>query len=153
MRPKKRCQVIKTEPIEDFRPDDGNVGEAFECLTVRIKDEPLDGGGDQTIDVEESTTDDCVEVMAANVEKRRRRLTDRFKRLRKSRFEEVAVERTQDADSRHYLRETRCRLRDALAEIERLRRVQSELEQENARLIRERQVRTQSLPSPPIYTY
>ena len=127
------------EPIEDFRPDDGNIGEALECLTVRIKEE--------TISVEESATDDCVEVMAANVEKRRRRLSDRFKRLRKSRFEEVAVERTQDADSRHYLRETQCRLRDALAEIERLRRVQSELEQENARLIRERQVRTTSLPS------
>ena len=109
---------------------------------MRIKEEPLDGGGDQTINVEESATDDCVEVMAANVEKRRRRLSDRFKRLRKSRFEE-----SQDVDSRHYLRETQCRLRDALAEIERLRRVQSELEQENARLIRERQVRTISLPS------
>ena len=115
---------------------------------MRIKDESRDGGGDQTINVEESTNDDCVEVMAANVEKRRRRLSDRFKRLRKSRFEEAQdTERSQDADSRHYLRETQCRLRDALAEIERLRRVQSELEQENARLIRERQVRTTSLPS------
>ena len=54
---------------------------------------------------------------------------------------------TVDLELRLRLRDTQCRLREALAEIERLQRIQSELGQENARLIRDRQVRTDGTPS------
>ena len=116
---------MKTEPIEEFRPDDITV-EAFESPVVRVKEEPRD----DIDDVEECSTDDCVEVIAACVQRRNR--------LRKTRFEETMV----DMDLRHQLRETQCRLRDALAEIERLQRIQGDLEQENARLIKAKQVGT-----------
>ena len=121
---------------------------------MRVKEEPRDEGGGQTEsavvynDVEECTTDDtaddCVEVMASrsssrSLKRRRRRPSDRFKRQ----MELTTV----DLELRLRLRDTQCRLREALAEIERLQRIQSELGQENARLIRDRQVRTDGTPS------
>ena len=123
-------QIVKTEPIEEFRPDD-ITGDALESA-VRVKEEPRDDDGDNTvIDVEkEYTTDDCVEVAAAYAKRRRR-----IKRVIESAIDERTV------NLRQHLRETECRLRDALAEIGRLQRIQSELEQENATLIRARQVR------------
>ena len=122
-------QVVKTEPIEEFRPDD-IIGDTLEH-TVRVKVEPPD---DLIIDdVEDCTTDDCVEVIAACVKRK-----SRIKRAIESAIDESTV------NLRHHLRETQCQLRDALSEIGRLQRIQSELEQENARLILARQVRTKT---------
>ena len=132
-------QTIKTEPVEEFMPDDIN---ASPPSVIGVKEEPQTVRQPEVavIDIDDGDQEEGADhadgsyIEAGSV--KRRRLSDRFKRLMESRVEGTSW-LFQTLELQHRLGDTQRRLRDALEEIEGLRR-------ENARLLLARQGGTSS---------